>query len=111
MNRRQLIQTISREIRTSTKLYTGDCPNSDIADAVAADVLGVIREASMVDDPDGLKELPSDALIMDSEGAYFRYAHDGAVSKWFQPGWTGGRPTSDMQFPVWILRNPEWEKS
>lgn len=111
MRRFQLINTIGKEILTSLITYVGDSPARHVTDAVAADVLGVLTEGLMIDDPDGLRTLPDGCVIIDRNGNLLRSVYG---EWWPREGYTayerdfGLEKPGDIEFPVWLLLNPEW---
>jgi hypothetical protein len=100
VRRFQVIQAINREIRVALKTYTGQDVTTELGSTLARDILGALGEALMIDSPRDVENLPEGCVVVDKHGLAFQ-RHDvwqAASASWIQ----------EMQLPVWLLLNPEW---
>jgi len=100
VRRYQLIQAISREIRTALKTYTGQDISTELGSTLAIDILGALGEALMIDSPRDVENLPEGCVVIDKHGVAFQRCDvwQAASASWIQ----------EPQLPVWLLLNPEW---
>lgn len=104
MRRFQVIQAINKEIRTALKTYTGQDITTELGSTLAIDILGALGEALMLDSPRDAENLPFGSIIVDKDGAAYQHG-DGL---WHVAGDDNGIHSPHLNFPVWLLLNPEW---